>query len=84
MTRQPPSTYDSGTPSARREPMSGPSEARELDDRLHDIDPATRGEFVSDHQRDRDSNGVAGGYDDSIERRKGDEDTDRLGVARGD
>lgn len=84
MNRESSSTSDSGTPSARHEPMSGPSEARALDDRLHDIDPTTRGEFVSDHQRDRDSKGVAGGYDDSIERRKGDEDTDRLGIARGD
>jgi hypothetical protein len=77
-------TQNRGTPSARQESMRGPGESRSLDDRLHDIDPRTRGEFVSDHQRDRDSKGVAGGYDDSIARRKGEDDRDRLGIARGD
>jgi hypothetical protein len=81
MTRE---TQAPGTPSARQEPMSGPGDARSLDDRLHDVDPRTGGEFTSDHQRDRDSKGVAGGYDDSIARRKGNDDRDRLGVSRGD
>ena len=78
------SSSDTGRASARREPMSGPGDARSIDDRLHDVDPQNAGEFVSDHQRDRDSKGVAGGYDDSLTRRKHDDDRDRLGVSRGD
>ena len=77
-------TQSTGTPSARQEPMNRPGDARALDDRLHDVDTSTRGEFLSDHQRDRDSSGVAGGYDDSIAQRKGDTDRDRLGISRGD
>lgn len=85
MNRDTSLTSDRGTADARREPMSGPGNARELDDRLHDVNLQARGEFVSDHQRDRDSKGVAGGYDDSIETRKGsDEGEDRRGIARGD
>ena len=84
MNRDTSSRSDSGRASARREPMSGPGETRSLDDRLHDVDLESGGDFISDHQRDRDSKGVAGGYDDSIARRKGDEDRDRLGVSRGD
>ena len=44
---------------------------------------ADRGESLEDQQRDRASNGLAGGYDDSIATRK-DADDDRAGVARGD
>ena len=76
---------DSGTASASREGMGGPREARPTDDDVREAELSTRGEFVADEQRDRDSRGVAGGYDDSIERRRGDgEGTDRRGVARGD
>lgn len=76
---------DSGTASGSREPYSGPSDGKTTENRLHDVDLQERGESLEDHQRDRASNGVADGYDDSLERRKGDGDgTDRLGVARGD
>ncbi|WP_133478907.1 hypothetical protein [Cognatilysobacter segetis] len=78
------SSSDTGRASARREPLSGPGEARSIDNALHDVDLQSGGEFVGDHQRDRDSKGVAGGYDDSIARRKHDEDRDRRGTSRGD
>ena len=78
------SSSDTGRASARRQPLSGPGDARALDDDLHNVDLQSGGEVVSDHQRDRDSKGVAGGYDDSIARRKHDDDRDRLGVSRGD
>lgn len=71
-----------GTASGHREPFSGPSSARATDARLHDVDLEARGEFVDDHQRDRHSKGVADGYDDSVDHRRGGDD--RLGIARGD
>ena len=78
-------TSDSGTASGSRENMTGPQDHQRTDDRLHDVELEARGEFLEDAQRDRDSRGVAGGYDDSIARRKGDGDgEDRRGIARGD
>lgn len=81
---QSPLTSDSGTASATRQSMTGPDNTQSTDDRLHNIDLEARGESLDDHQRDRYSKGVADGYDDSLERRKGNEDTDYLGIARGD
>lgn len=76
---------DSGTASGSRENMTSPQEPRATENRMHDVDLPTHGEFLEDEQRDRDSKGVAGGYDDSIARRRGNEDAqDRAGVARGD
>lgn len=76
---------DSGTASGSRENMTGPREAQSTGNRLHEVDLSTRGEFLEDEQRDRDSKGVAGGYDDSIARRRGEgEGEDRRGVSRGD
>ncbi|MBS7456915.1 hypothetical protein [Coralloluteibacterium stylophorae] len=75
----------SGTASGSGEHMSGPAGDRETENRLHEVDTESRGEFLEDHQRDRQSKGVAGGYDDSLERRKGDDEhRDRRGVTRGD
>ncbi len=74
---------DSGTASGSRENMTGPREAGITEERLHNVNLSTRGEFLEDAQRDRDSKGVAGGYDDSIARRRG-EEQDRSGIARGD
>jgi hypothetical protein len=74
---------DSGVASGSRENMTGPHEWRLTENRLHDVDLATRGEFLEDQQRDRDSKGVAGGYDDSLATRK-DNESDRYGVSRGD
>lgn len=78
-----PSGATGGVPSGSRENMTGPHEGRDTENRLHDVDLEARGEFLEDAQRDRDSNGLADGYDDSIARRKGG-DTDRYGVSRGD
>ena len=79
-----PTTHDRGTASGSREPYSGPSDGRSTDDRLHDVDLEARGESLEDHQRDRQSNGAAGGRDDSIATRKHTGDDDRLGISRGD
>ncbi|MFC0679654.1 hypothetical protein ACFFGH_17590 [Lysobacter korlensis] len=81
---QSPLTSNSGTASARRGSMTGPDTTQSTDDRLHKIDAEARGESLDDHQRDRQANGVTDGYDDSLETRKGNEDTDYLGIARGD
>lgn len=74
---------DRGVASGSRENMTGPQQPRATADRLHEVGLETRGEFLEDEQRDRDSNGT-GRYDDSIARRRGDADQDRRGVARGD
>ena len=83
MTRDRDLESGTGTPSGSREPYSGPSDGRTTAKRLHDVDLTDRGESPEDHQRDRDSKGVAGGYDDSVARRRH-EDVDRSGIARGD
>jgi hypothetical protein len=86
MNNQQPSplTSDSGTASGSRQPLKGPDDGRTTENRLHDLDLEARGEFLEDHQRDRDSKGVTDGYDDSLQRRKGEEGHDYLGIARGD
>lgn len=77
-------TSDTGTASGSRENMTGPQEPRRTENRLHDIELEARGEFLEDEQRDRDSNGLEGGYDDSIARRKhGGEPDDRAATTRG-
>lgn len=78
-------TSNSGTASGSRKPLFGPDDGRTTENRLHDLDLEARGESLEDHQRDRGSKGVAGGYDDSLDTRKGnDEGHDYLGIARGD
>lgn len=72
-----------GVASGSRENMTGPQQPRAAEDRLHEVSLETRGEFLEDEQRDRDSNGT-GRYDDSIARRRGDAADDRAGTARGD
>ena len=74
---------DHGTPSGNRQNMTGPDEGRGPENSLHNIDLSDRGESLEDHQRDRDSKGVAGGYDDSVATRKGGE-SDYRGLTRGD
>jgi hypothetical protein len=84
MTGKSPLESDRGVASGSRENMTGPQEPRETENRLHDVDLQTRGEFLEDEQRDRDSNG-SGTYDDSIARRRGSDDgQDRRGISRGD
>lgn len=78
-------TSNEGTASSSREGMNGPDDGRTTENRLHNLDLEARGASLEDHQRDRDSKGVAGGYDDSLSTRKGNgEGEDRLGIARGD
>lgn len=82
-TSRDPSSAETG--SGSRENMTGPQDHQRTDNRLHDVELEVRGEFLEDAQRDRDSRGVADGYDDSIARREGDgEAGDRRGTARGD
>lgn len=85
MNSKQPSTSQSsrGVPSGQRQNMTGPDEGRDPANRLHDLDLSDRGESLEDHQRDRDSKGVADGYDDSVTTRKGG-DHDYRGVSRGD
>ena len=79
MTRQNPPTDDrrpatragsatDGVASAPHQPLRRPGNDVEADDALHAARLSDRGASVEDHLRDRDSKGVAGGYDDSIER----------------
>lgn len=85
MSTHKPSSLDrnSGVPSGNRENMTGPDGGRGAENRLHEASLADRGESIEDYQRDRDSNGLAGGQDDSLTRRRGG-DSDRYGVSRGD
>lgn len=76
-------TSNRGTASGSHQPLCRPGDGRAMDDALHNVDLEARGEFVEDRQRDRDSKGVDNGYDDSLQRRKG-EGHDYLGIARGD
>ena len=76
---------DGGTAKGRRQSMNGPDDTAPLDRNLRGTDAAARGEFVDDHQRDRDSKGVREGYDDSLRTRRDERDGhDYRGVARGD
>lgn len=83
MSGKSPLESDPGTAS-NRENLTGPQETGNTEDRLQQVDLRSRGEFLEDEQRDRDSNGT-GRYDDSIARRRGEgEGEDRLGISRGD
>ena len=57
-----------GVASSPHQPLRRPGNDVEMDDALHEAGLADRGASVEDHLRDRDSKGVAGGYDDSIDR----------------
>ncbi|HZX81854.1 MAG TPA: hypothetical protein VFE72_12975 [Lysobacter sp.] len=83
MNRDSAFTSDHGTAKGERQPYSGPGEGRAAENRLHEVGLDDRGESLEDRQRDRDSNGVAGGYDDSIATRKH-ADVDRAGTTDGD
>jgi len=60
-------TRDSGVASSRHQPLRRPGNTEENADALQQASTADRGAGVDDHLRDRDSKGVAGGYDDSID-----------------
>ena len=57
-----------GVASSAHQPLRRPGNDVEMEDALHAASLDDRGASVEDHLRDRDSKGVAGGYDDSIER----------------
>ncbi|MGN6513104.1 MAG: hypothetical protein ACTHKZ_05940 [Lysobacteraceae bacterium] len=59
---------DGGVASSPHQPLRRPGNDVETSDALHAADLSDRGAAVEDHLRDRDSKGVAGGYDDSIDR----------------
>ncbi len=86
MNKQKPSSleYEGGTASGNHAPMGDTGDERGTGNRIHNLDLQERGESIEDHQRDRNSKGVADGYDDSVEGRKGGGDRDYLGVTRGD
>ncbi|HVI24951.1 MAG TPA: hypothetical protein VM576_01960 [Xanthomonadaceae bacterium] len=67
-TRNDPLTRESGVASSRHQPLRRPGNTEETADALQQASATDRGADVDDHLRDRDSKGVAGGYDDSIDR----------------
>jgi hypothetical protein len=60
--------HGSGVASSPHQPLRRPSDDVEMTDALQAASLADRGVAVEDHLRDRDSKGVPGGYDDSIDR----------------
>jgi hypothetical protein len=60
--------YAGGTASGKHKGPGRPDEERAVGDALHKVGIGNRGRPLEDHLRDRDSKGVAGGYDDSIDR----------------
>lgn len=55
-----------GVASAEKAGMHQPTDANRIEDKLANVDLASRGAKVNDHLRDKRGNGVAGDYDDSI------------------
>lgn len=58
----------SGEAGGQHQGLRQPSDDERVEDKLDNVDLEARGARVDDHLRDRDSKGVAGGYDDSIDR----------------
>lgn len=56
----------SGVASGERTGLHQPSDDNRIEDKLANVDLASRGSKVNDHLRDKRGNGVAGDYDDSI------------------
>ncbi len=56
----------SGVASAEKTGLHQPSDDNRTQDKLDNVDLASRGSKVNDHLRDKRGNGVAGDYDDSI------------------
>lgn len=61
----------SGEAGGQHQGLRQPSDDQRTEDRLGNVDLESRGAKVDDHLRDRDSKGVRGGYDDSIDRDAG-------------
>lgn len=60
------SSRSSGVASAEKTGLHQPSDDNRTEDKLENVDLASRGSKVNDHLRDKRGNGVAGDYDDSI------------------
>ena len=60
-------TQSTGTASAQKKGLHQPSNDKQVEDKLGNVDALSRGSKVNDHLRDKRGNGVAGDYDDSIE-----------------
>ncbi len=56
----------SGVASGKKTGLHQPSDDNRIDDKLENVDLASRGSKVHDHLRDKRGNGVPGDYDDSI------------------
>ncbi len=56
-----------GTASGAKTGLHRPSDDNRIQDKLENVDLASRGLKVNDHLRDKRGNGVPGDYDDSIE-----------------
>jgi len=56
----------SGTASGKKTGLHQPSDDKRIEDKLKNVDLASRGSKVHDHLRDKRGNGVADDYDDSI------------------
>ncbi len=56
-----------GTASGKKTGLHQPADDQRIEDKLNNVDLASRGSNVHDHLRDKRGNGVAGDYDDSIE-----------------
>jgi len=55
-----------GTASGKQTGLHQPSNDKQIEDKLENVDLKTRGSMVHDHLRDKRGNGVPGDYDDSI------------------
>ncbi len=55
-----------GTASGEKTGLHQPSDDKRIEDKLENVDLASRGSKVNDHLRDKRGNGVPDDYDDSI------------------
>lgn len=55
-----------GTASGKKTGLHQPSDDNRIEDKLGNVDLASRGSKVHDHLRNKRGNGVTGDYDDSI------------------
>ncbi len=55
-----------GTASGKKTGLHQPSDDKRIEDKLGNVDLASRGSKVHDHLRDKRGNGVTDDYDDSI------------------
>jgi hypothetical protein len=81
-----PSRDSGGQASGKHQGLRQPADDERVEDALETTGLDDRGERLEDHQRDRHSKGVSGGYDDSIDRAANNEparpDTSRAGKAQ--